>query len=83
MTADFTKAFDDFLDRREYDQAESALFSMVRIAFRAGWLAAGGKPPKPQKVVKLVRPHKIISLNVDSLGIDTDINFENESDKDT
>ena len=27
---DFEKAFGDFLDRREYDQAENALFAMVR-----------------------------------------------------
>jgi len=50
---DFEKAFSDFIDRREYDGAQSALFSMVRIAFTAGWLAAGGNPPKPQKVVEL------------------------------
>ena len=28
---DFEKAFSDFLERREYDQAANALFSMVRI----------------------------------------------------
>lgn len=37
----FEQAFSDFLDRREYDRAENALFSMVRISFRAGWEAAG------------------------------------------
>ena len=42
QTNDFEKAFGDFLDRREYDQAENALFAMVRIAFLAGWKAAGG-----------------------------------------
>ena len=50
---DFEKAFSDFIDRREYDGAQSALFSMIRIAFAAGWQAAGGNPPKPQKVVEL------------------------------
>ena len=49
MKTDFEKAFSDFLDRREYDQAENALFAMVRISFLAGWKAAGGDPPKPQK----------------------------------
>lgn len=44
-----------FLERREYDQAFNALFSMVRIAFIAGWKAAGGEPPPPQKVIELVR----------------------------
>ena len=52
---DFEKAFSDFLERREYDQASNALFSMVRIAFIAGWKAAGGEPPPPQKVIELVR----------------------------
>lgn len=54
----FTKhpvdAFGDFLNRREYDQAENALFSMVRIAFLAGWKAAGENAPPPQKVIELV-----------------------------
>ena len=53
---DFESSFSDFLDRHEYDQAENALFSMVRISFKAGWMAAGGNPPKPQKVVQLFRP---------------------------
>lgn len=56
---DFEKAFDDFLDRREYDQAENALFSMVRIAFAAGWKAAGGAPPQPQKIFQLMHKSEI------------------------
>ena len=56
---DFEEAFGDFLDRREYDQAENALFSMVRIAFTAGWRAAGGHPPKPQKVLRLMHRDEI------------------------
>lgn len=58
MGDDFEKAFDDFLDRREYDEAENALFSMVRIAFLAGWRAAGGNVPAAQKVVRLIYPQK-------------------------
>lgn len=50
---DFEKAFSNFLERREYDKAENALFSMVRIAFIAGWKAAGGEPPQPQKIIEL------------------------------
>lgn len=49
MEIDFEEAFDDFLARREYDRAENALFSMVRISFVAGWLAAGGAPPTAAK----------------------------------
>lgn len=54
MTNDFEQAFADFLDRREYDEAEAALFAMVRTAFLAGWKAAGGEPPIPQKIFQLV-----------------------------
>lgn len=66
--ADFEKAFSDFLDRREYDQAENAMFAMVRIAFVAGWKAAGGNPPKPQKILEL--KHKEV---IDISGIETDL----------
>ena len=40
---DFEYAFSEFLDRREYDEAENALFAIVRAAFAAGWKAAGGE----------------------------------------
>ena len=50
---DYEKAFGDFIERREYDQAQNALFSMVRVSFTAGWNAAGGNPPPPQKVIEL------------------------------
>jgi len=51
---DFEKAFSDFIDRKEYDAAQNALFEMVRISFRAGWEAAGGNPPPAQPVMWLV-----------------------------
>ena len=76
VMTDFEKAFSDFLDRREYDQAESALFAMVRISFLAGWRAAGGDPPKPQKILTLM--HKD---DIDSSATETDISdggIENE-----
>ena len=75
---DFEKNFGDFIERREYDAAESALFSMVRISFTAGWLAAGGKPPKPQKVVELFRPERVITLEDSPHYIDTDIKPDTE-----
>lgn len=68
MEIDFEKAFSDFLDRREYDQAENALFSMVRISFLAGWKAAGGDPPKPQNILTLI--HK---AEIDTSVIDTNL----------
>ena len=71
LSKDFEKAFSDFLERREYDQAESALFSMVRIAFVAGWKAAGGEPPPPQKIITLV--HR---KDIPKEGIETDLTTE-------
>ena len=50
----FEKAFADFIDRREYDRAQNALFEMVRISFKAGWQAAGGNPPEPQPVFQII-----------------------------
>jgi len=78
MMADFEKSFGDFIDRREYDQAENALFSMVRIAFKAGWLAAGGNPPAPQKVVELIIPQRVIPLEGHPDFIETDIQLDDE-----
>ena len=50
----FEKAFENFLERKEYDEAQEALFHVVRAAFLAGWKAAGGEMPKPQPVVSLL-----------------------------
>ena len=58
MNNDFEEASSKFLERREYDDAEAALFSMVRTAFLAGWKAAGGEPPVPQKVFELMEFRK-------------------------
>ncbi|MBR5110469.1 MAG: hypothetical protein IK099_09755 [Clostridia bacterium] len=51
----FEKTFEAFLDRDTYDQAEEALFSLLRAAFIAGWKAAGGKETDTENVVKMVR----------------------------
>ena len=56
MSNEFEKAFGDFLDRHEYDEAEAYLFSMVRLAFVAGWKAAGGDPPKSERIFELIPP---------------------------
>ena len=55
MSNDFEAAFDSFLERREYDEAASALFDMVRTAFLAGWKAAGGEPPQPHRIFEVYR----------------------------
>ena len=49
----FEKAFNDFLERKEYDEAENALFGIVRAAFAAGWLADGGDALKPQVLFEI------------------------------
>lgn len=50
------EAFSNFLDRHEYDEAEAALFSIVRVSFVAGWLAAGGALPQAERVFELLPP---------------------------
>lgn len=70
MTNNFEEAFGNFLERREYDQAENALFSMVRISFVAGWLSAGGEPPQPQRLFEIF--HNNISKTEDD--IETNLN---------
>ncbi|MBQ9515723.1 MAG: hypothetical protein IJR57_06395 [Ruminococcus sp.] len=54
VSMDFEKSFSDYLDRKEYDEAEQALFAAVRSAYKAGWDAAGGDPPKPQGILHIV-----------------------------
>lgn len=61
---DFENAFSNFIDRREYDQAANDLFLIVRVAFLAGWKAAGGESPIPQKVIELV--HKRVDYPVEN-----------------
>lgn len=53
-TNDFEAAFSAFLDRHEYDDPENYLFFMVRLAFSAGWQAAGGQPPVSEKIYQLL-----------------------------
>ena len=53
-TNDFEEAFSLFLNRHEYDEAENYLFSMVRLAFSAGWQAAGGAAPKAERICELL-----------------------------
>ena len=58
-TIEFEDAFSDFLERHEYDEAENYLFLMVRLAFSAGWQAAGGVPPKAERLFELmISPEK-------------------------
>ena len=52
----FEQAFSDFLATKEYDDAEDTLFSVIRMAFLAGWMAARGEAPEPQhNIIHLLR----------------------------
>ena len=48
----FEKALDDFLQTTEYDQAEDAIYTIVRKALSAGWRAAA-ETNDMQKVISL------------------------------
>ena len=54
----FEESFSQFLETREYDEAENILFSAMRRAFIAGWLAAGGEPPNEGRIFQLFPPKK-------------------------
>ena len=41
---DFDKAFDAFLESKECEKSWGQIQSIIREAYLAGWLAAGGKP---------------------------------------
>ena len=51
---DFEKAPGGFLETREWEQAENSLFDLLRAAFPAGWLSAGGSPPTPYKIFQVI-----------------------------
>ncbi len=48
------EAFSAFLERHEYDEAEHYLYSMIRLSFVAGWRAAGGDPPKAERLFEVI-----------------------------
>ena len=52
---DYEEAFGRFLEQTEYDEAEDALFSLVRAAFQAGWLAAGGEESATTRMFEVLR----------------------------
>ncbi len=49
---EFEKAFCTFLENDAYDHAENALFSIVRLAFSAGWLSATRQLQQPENKTK-------------------------------
>ena len=55
----FEKCFSDYLDSKEYDQAERDLFSIIRLSFAEGWHAAGGDLPQSLKEVMLPQTNEL------------------------
>ena len=64
----FESCFDDFLDVREFEDAEEALFQLVRAAFSAGWIAAGGDPPDICPMMDQTKYCKVIALSTKRCG---------------
>ena len=54
LSNDFEKTFSDFLETKEFDQASEVLFSLMRSAYLAGWLAAGGEPPTEHRIFTIL-----------------------------
>lgn len=50
----FEAAFSDFLETKEYDEAENVLFTAMRKGFIAGWLAAGGEAPSQARMFEIM-----------------------------
>jgi hypothetical protein len=46
---DFEKSFEGYLESNKHEVAESALLTIVRTAYTAGWSAAGGESPPSNK----------------------------------
>jgi len=45
----FEKALDEFLQGKNYDHAEEAIYQLARAAFLAGWYAAKSCPSNEQE----------------------------------
>ncbi|MCL2569252.1 MAG: hypothetical protein FWE12_07500 [Oscillospiraceae bacterium] len=52
---DFEVSFHDFIGCEEIGQAQGTVHLILRMAFKAGWLAAGGEPPKVELEAPLFR----------------------------
>jgi len=54
-TNSYEEAFDKFINSRDYDRVEEALFSFARACFEAGYKAAGGVAADGDKVIDILR----------------------------
>lgn len=48
-------AFEEVLNLDEYENAQEAMYQLVRKSFKAGWDAAGGEPLRTQDKFQLMR----------------------------
>ncbi len=55
MSDRFEEAFSHFLEDQSYEDVEDAVFTVVRAAYIAGWVAAGGEPPRPSRTITIPR----------------------------
>jgi hypothetical protein len=46
----YDKAFDTFLESKEYDSASRTIYSLASAAFKAGWKAAKGSIALPGRL---------------------------------
>ena len=54
-TNSYEEAFDNFINSREYDRVEEAIFQFARECFEAGYRAAGGVVSDGDKVIDILR----------------------------
>ena len=54
-TNSYEEAFDKFINSREYDRVEEAIFQFARDCFEAGYKAAGGVTPDGDKIIDILR----------------------------
>jgi len=52
---DFELSFRDFIGCEEIGQAQGTVYLILRMAFKAGWLAAGGESPKIEPTAQSFR----------------------------
>lgn len=55
MNNRFEQAFSDYLDSRDYDETADCFFGMLRNAFIAGWIAAGGERPTTERIFTVLK----------------------------
>jgi len=58
----FELSFRDFIGCEDVGQAQGTVYFILRMAFKAGWLATGGEPPKIEPAAQSFR---VMNVNPD------------------